>query len=71
MGIELDPASGAGFIKEQFPNLTVHEAHMAYWNMRINDGSARKKLGMDLPVTEDPAMREAYEKWKTWKALQL
>ena len=71
MGIELDPTSGAGFIKEQFPHLTIHEAHKAYWNMRMNDGKVQKNPRMDLPVTEDPAMREAYEQWKTWKALQL
>ena len=70
MAIELDPTSGAGFIKQQFPHLTVHEAHKAYWNMRMNDGSARKKIGMERPSNEDPAMREAYEQWKTWKALK-
>ena len=74
MGIELDPTSGAGFIKEQFPHLTIHEAHKAYWNMRTNDGKVRKNpmiLNGISDINEDPAMRAAYDRWKTWKALQL
>lgn len=65
INLALDPASGPGYIKQQFPELTNYQAKMAFWQMKMRD--------IDMggnSVDENSDYRKAHEEWKTWMSLK-